>query len=129
MALFANRVNEASSPLRITSRSCTPWARAASSAISNRRANSLRIGAPDFDLAEPGRAGAMAGAHDLFGLAFAAVRHAPQGPVFAAGDGDASVPELGGNAAVARVLEHAHAAAVANFPADLAPELKVVALV
>src|SRR5262245_12283530 len=46
-----------------------------------------------------------------------------------AGDGGAGIPELGGDAAVARVLQHAAALAIAHFPADLAAELEVVALV
>ncbi len=45
------------------------------------------------------------------------------------GDGRAGVPELRGDAAVAGVLQHAHALAVADLPADLAAELEVVALV
>ena len=44
-------------------------------------------------------------------------------------DGRAGVPELGGDAAVAGVLEHADALAVAHLPGDLAAELEVVALV
>src|SRR5690348_153138 len=109
MALLAKRVRDASSPVKIASRLETPWARAASSAISKRRANSLRIRAPDFDVAEARGTGAVAGAHHLFGLAFAAVRDAPECPMLASGDGGAGVPELGGNAAVARVFEHADA--------------------
>src|SRR5437588_10869396 len=95
----------------------------------NRRANSLRIRAPDFNLAETRRAGAVARAHHLLGRPLAAIRDAPQRPMFGAGDGDAGVPELGRNAAVTRVLEHARAPAVPNLPGDLAAELKVIALV
>ena len=49
--------------------------------------------------------------------------------MFRAGDSRAGIPELRGDAAVARVLEHADALAVANLPADFAAELEVVALV
>ena len=57
-----------------------------------------------FDVAEARGAGAVAGAHDLLGLALAAIRNAPQHPVVAIGDGRAGIPELGGDAAVGRVL-------------------------
>src|SRR4051812_27797611 len=129
MALFAKRVSEASSPLRITSSSATPCARAAAIAISNRRSNSLCIRAPDLDLPEPRRAGAVAGAHHLLRLPLSAVRDAPQGPVLAPGDRHAGVPELRRNPAVARILQHADPLPIADLPGDLAPELKVVPLV
>src|SRR4051794_27561092 len=116
MPLFANRVNEASSPLRITSSSVTPCARAASSAISNSRPNSLRIRAPDLDVAEPRGTRAVAGAHHLLGLALTAVRHAPQRPMLASRDRHARIPELGRYAAVAGILQHADALAAANLP-------------
>src|SRR5947207_866441 len=104
MALLAKRVRLESSPVRMTSRSETPWARAASRAISKMRGNSLRIGGPDFYFLEARGGGAVAGAHDLLGLAFAAVGDAPEGPVVAAGDGRAGVPKLSGDAAVAGIL-------------------------
>ena len=45
------------------------------------------------------------------------------------GDGGAGVPEFRGDAAVAGILQHADALAVADLPADFAAELEVVALV
>src|SRR5215471_9083758 len=101
MALLANRVSAPFSALRISSRSATPCARAAARAISKKRSNSLRIRAPDLDLAETRGARSVAGAHHLLGLSLAAVGNAPESPVLAAGDGRAGVPELRGDAAVA----------------------------
>src|ERR1035437_7617408 len=132
MALLANRVRASSEPATIASISVTPSARAASTTCPKTvsAASALsRIGAPDPDLAKPRRAGAMAGAHNLLGLPLAAVGHAPQGPVLRPGDGRAGIPEFGRYAAIAGVLEHADALAVAHLPADFAPELKVVPLV
>src|ERR1043166_2701464 len=106
--------------------SVTPWARAASSTCWK---TSSGIGGPDLDLAKTRRARAVAGAHHLLGLPLAAVGNTPQGPMPAVRDGDALVPELGGDAAVAGILQHAHAAAVVDLPSDLAAELEVVALV
>src|SRR5690349_6762021 len=113
----------------MTSRSPTPCSRAASTAMSKMRSNSLRIRAPDFDLAEAGGARAVARAHHLLGLALAAVGDSPERPVFPPGDGSAGVPELGRDAGVARVLQHADAASAFDLPPDLAPELEVVPLV
>src|SRR5271157_2993524 len=70
---------------------------------------------------------AVAGSHGLHGLALAAVRHAPQRPVLGAADGVAGIPEFCGNAAVARVLQHARLLAGANLPANFGPELEVIA--
>src|SRR5205085_1421757 len=113
----------------IASISVTPSRRAASRAWPKMSAPLSRISAPDFDVAEARRAGAMSRSHHLLGLAFAAIGHAPQRPVLAARDGRAGIPELRRNPAVAWVFQHAHAAPVANLPARLAAELKVVALV
>ena len=71
----------------------------------------------------------MAGAHHLLGLTLAAIGNAPERPVLAPGDGVAGIPELGGDSAVAGVLQHAHALAAADLPGDLAAELEVVPLV
>src|ERR1017187_1011724 len=115
--------------------SVTPKLRAAVTTWSNifwhaARSSSLPgIRAPHLDLAEARRAGAMPRAHHLFRLTLAAIGHAPERPVFASGDGHAGVPKLGGDAAVAGVLQHAHALAAADFPRDLAAELEVVALI
>src|ERR1044072_2178698 len=105
MALLANRVRAASSPLRMTSRSCTPWARAAARAMPKMRSKSLCIRAADLDLPEAGRSGAVARAHHLLGLTLAAVRDAPESPVFTAGNGGAGIPELGRDTGIARILE------------------------
>src|ERR1035437_474033 len=90
---------------------------------------SCPICAPDADRAEPRGAGAVARSHHLFRLALSAIGDAPEGPVLGAGDGGAAVPELGGDAAVAGVFQHADALAVADLPPDFASELKVVTLV
>src|SRR5215472_11131899 len=126
MALLAKRVSACTSVVRMASISLTPCVRAASTTCWNR---SSAISAPDFDLAEPCRRRAVSGAHHLLRLALAAVGHAPQGPVAAVRDGHARVPELGGDAAVAGVLQHAHAPAVVDLPRDFTPELEVVTLV
>src|SRR5436305_1143200 len=58
----------------------------------------------DTDVAEAGRGGAVAHAAYLYGLAFAAIGHAPQHPGFRAADTFAAIPELGGYAGVGAVL-------------------------
>src|SRR4051812_46566133 len=116
MTLLAKRVSAWFSVVMMASISVTPSARAASTICSN------SIRAPDLDLAEARWAGSVTGAHHLFGLAFAAVGNAPEGPVLAAGDGVAGIPEFGGDAAVAGVLEHANALTVTDLPADFAAE-------
>jgi alpha-D-ribose 1-methylphosphonate 5-triphosphate synthase subunit PhnG len=63
------------------------------------------------------------------GCPFAAIRNAPKHPMIAIGDGRAGVPELGGDAAIRWILQHANALAVLDLPGDLAAELEVVALV
>src|SRR5574340_383990 len=101
------------------------------SGLSNRDpfAMSPRVGAADLDAAEACGAGAVPRPHHLFRLAFAAVGNAPERPVFGPGDGRACIPELCGNATVARVLQHAYTLSAADLPADFAAELEVVALV
>src|ERR1051326_3335562 len=126
ISLLANRVSACESGVTMASISVTPWARAASSTCWK---TSSGIGGPDLDLAKTRRARAVAGAHHLLGLPLAAVGNTPQGPMPAVRDGDALVPELGGDAAVAGILQHAHAAAVVDLPGDFAAELEVVALV
>ena len=49
--------------------------------------------------------------------------------MIAVGDGGAGIPELSGDAAIGRVLQHAPSFTVANFPRDFATELEIVALV
>src|SRR5579871_4197415 len=129
MALLAKRVRASSWRLTMASTSETPCTLAAARAWPKMACMSSGIGAPDSDVVEPRGAGAMAGAHDLFGLALAAIGNTPEGPVFGAGDGGARIPELGVDAAVAWVLQHTGALSIANFPADFAAELEVVALV
>src|SRR5580700_9368288 len=87
------------------------------------------ISGSDLDVVETRRAGPMTGTDHLLRLALPAVRHTPQHPMVAIGDGRAGIPELSGDAAVSGVLQHARALAVANLPRDLAAELEVVALV
>src|SRR5579872_1427383 len=116
--------------------SATPSARAAcctnpkiSSARARVRSSDSFIGAADFHIAEARRARAMAGSHHLLGLALSAIGRAPECPVLRACDGGAGVPEFRADAAIAGVLQHSRALAVANLPGDLTAELKVVALV
>src|SRR3974390_1085271 len=127
MGLLANRVSASAPSLRISSRSRTP--REAEAFRATPKISSACIRAPDPDASESRRAGAVAGPHHLFGLPLAAVGNAPQHPVIAVRDGVAGVPEFGADAAVARVLQHADALAVADLPTDLAAELEVVPLV
>src|SRR5579863_9040983 len=97
--------------------SVTPRARAASSMWP--KISSFRIRAPHLDVAESSRAGAVSRPHHLLRLPLAAVRYAPQRPILAAGNRGAGIPELGGDAAITRIFQHAHALAVADLPADL----------
>src|SRR5579872_5221359 len=127
MALLAKRVSAWFSVVRMASISYTPRARAASSISPN--ISSFRIRASYLNVAESRRAGPMARAHHLLGLPLTAIRNAPQCPVVRSGNGRARIPELGGDATVARVLQHAHPLAVADLPTDLAAELEVVPLV
>src|ERR1035441_5376698 len=129
MALLAKRVSALVSEARMASTSVTPCARAASATWPKMASALSGIGAPDFDFVETRGAGSVAGAHHLLGLAFAAIGNAPQRPVWGAGDGRAGVPELGRNPAIAGVLQHAEALAVAHLPGDFAAELEVVALI
>ena len=79
-----------------------------------------------FDLPKPRRRRAMACAHHLLRLAFAAIRRAPERPLVARADRIQRIPELGRDAGIRRILHHAHALAVLDLPTDLAAELKVV---
>ena len=87
------------------------------------------IRAAHLHIAESCGRSAMAGAHHLLGLALAAIGRTPQGPSIARADGVHGVPEIGGDAGVRRILEHAAESAVFDLPSDLAAKLKVVALV
>src|SRR6266852_233793 len=136
MVLLANRVSAWLPTPIMTSTSATPsdFAAAVTSPnISSHRARVSRsdslIRPADLDSRESRRARSVTCPHHLLGLALAAVRRAPQRPMLRPRDRRAGVPDLRADAAVARILQHARALAVPNLPGDLAPELKVVALV
>src|SRR6516225_6136202 len=88
--------------------------------------NRSLVGDPHLYLAEARRGGSVSGTHRLHGLALAARGNSPQCPVLQPTDGVTGIPELGGDAAVARVFEHARFPAALNFPADLGAKLEVV---
>ena len=71
----------------------------------------------------------MACAHGLHGLAFAAIGRAPERPVIARTDCVATVPEFGGDAAVAGIFYHAAQLAAFYFPADFGGKLKMIAAI
>src|SRR5712692_3859543 len=109
MALLANRVRASlRAPMR-ASTSRTPSDAAICCTFSKSRRNSSLspIAPADLDAVEARRAGSMSGSDHLLGLAFSAVRHAPQHPVIAVGDGSTGVPEFRGDSAVGGVLQHA----------------------
>src|SRR5580658_4276550 len=139
MVLLAKRVsasrcapNKASTPFTpsdFAACSTTPNSSRHRSMVNTWASTSAGISGPDLDVVESGWARSVAGADHLFRLSLAAVGHAPQRPMISSGDGRAGVPELGGDTAVGRILQHAHALAVAKLPRDFAAELEVVALV
>src|SRR5215813_1789465 len=104
----------------MTSTSPMPSERAASSTWEKSASPAClsSIGSPHLDLAEARRTGAVTGAHDLFRLSLAAIGDAPQRPVIPAGNGGAGVPELGRDAAIAGIFEHADALPVPELPSD-----------
>src|SRR6266568_7585307 len=137
MVLFANRVSAPRCAPKMASTSCTPkdlaarWtlpksSRHLSIVKTGEVSDSTGISCPDLDIVETRRAGAMPGPDHLLRLALAAIRNAPEHPMIAVGDGLAGVPELGCDAAIGWILEHAGALAIANLPRDLAAELEVV---
>src|SRR5438309_9605642 len=69
---------------------------------------------------------AVSSAHRLHRLSFAAIWRAPEGPVLSAADRIATVPELRGDAAVARVLQHTNFFAALDFPAEFRGKLKLI---
>src|SRR5579875_519093 len=109
--------------------SATPRERAAASTWPKMASISTGIGATDPDFAEARGARAMACAHYLLRLPLAAIGHSPKRPMLRPGNGRAGVPKFRRNAAVAGVLQHSHPLAIADLPADLAAELKMVALI
>src|SRR5262245_49644486 len=126
MALPANRVSASRPPETRTSVSGAfdvATARRTTSSMIDRR--SAAIADPDLHVAEARGRGAVPGGHDLHGFALAAVRQAPEHPAPGAAHGVARSPELGGRAAVGRVLDEAPALAVHDLPSVLGAELEV----
>src|SRR5260370_42658592 len=80
----------------------------------------------DADVAKARGGGAVSGAHGLHGLPFPAVGRPPQSPMLTVADGVARIPEFGGNATVARILEHARFLAALDPPADFGGKLKLI---
>ena len=72
---------------------------------------------------------AVTGAHRLHRLALAAIGRAPKRPMIARADRVATIPEFGGDAAVAGILDHAAFLAALDFPADFGGKLKMIAAV
>src|SRR5690606_937519 len=79
------------------------------------------------NVAEASGGGPVPHVSALDGLALPTVGHAPERPLLA--DGIARAPELGGDAGVAGILEHAPELPTANLPGDLCAELEVQPLV
>src|SRR5437899_2603003 len=75
------------------------------------------------------RRGSMPRSHPLLRLSLAAIRRAPQRPLVARAKRVQRIPELRRNPRVRRILHHPHALSTFDLPPNLAPELKVVALV
>src|SRR5258706_3990563 len=71
----------------------------------------------------------MPGAHGLHRLTLAAVGRAPEGPVFARADGVATIPEFGGDAAVAGMCQHPRFLAALDLPGNFRGKLEMVALI
>src|SRR5437763_7387735 len=82
-----------------------------------------------FYFPESRRRSSVACAHYLLRLSLAAIWSPPQGPLIAGTDRIHRVPEPGCESAVGRILQHAHALAIFDFPANLGAELEVVTLV
>src|SRR5436305_11326588 len=138
MVLLANRVSASRCPAIRASTSETPndFAARWTSSNSLRHSSNDKMGAglsaisrSNLDVVEARRAGTVARADHLLGLALSAVRYAPQCPMIAIGDSHAGIPKFRRDAAVCRILEHPLPLAIADFPGDLTSELEVVALV
>src|ERR1700692_4107374 len=98
MVLLANRVSASRWPAIKASTSETPSDFAARWTDSNSLRHSSNdktgvklstISGSDFDVVKTRWARAVAGSNHLLGLTFTAIRHAPQSPVLAVGDGGA----------------------------------------
>src|SRR3954453_7997361 len=71
----------------------------------------------------------MARAHYLLRLPLATIRGSPQCPFITRANRIHGIPKLSRDARIRRVFHHAHAFAILDLPANLAAELKVIALV
>src|SRR5262245_6633677 len=71
----------------------------------------------------------MAGAHRLHRLTLAAIRSAPESPIFSTANRVAGIPELRGDAAITRIFEHADFLAALDLPANFRGELELVATI
>src|SRR5260370_33885883 len=85
------------------------------------------ISASHFDSAKPRRRGAMARAHHLLGLSFAAIRGAPERPLIAGTDRIERIPELRRDSGIRRILHRADTLAMLDLPTAFAAELQIVA--
>src|ERR1700722_1345040 len=89
----------------------------------------LRKGDSDFYVSKTRGRCAVACAHGLHGLAFAAIGRAPERPVIPRAYPLAAVPEFGGDAAVAGIFDHAAELAAFDLPADFRGKLKMIAAI
>src|ERR1700687_2824066 len=80
--------------------------------------SSLGEGHAHTNFAESRGGCAVASAHGLHRLPFAAIGSAPKCPIIARTDGVAAIPEFSSDAAITGIFEHARFLAVFNFPAD-----------
>src|SRR5580704_8887512 len=90
------------------------------------RRSLLREGHAHANVAEACGRGAVARAHGLHGLPFAAIGRAPERPIIARADGVAAIPEFGSDAAIAGIFEHARFLTVLDLPANFRGELKMI---
>src|ERR1019366_8221250 len=117
MALLAKRVSwEVPPPIRSSVSSASLYF-SICARISSQRSSSIPLWGirnSYSDVPKAGGRGAVSRAHGLRGLALAA-------------NGVAGVPEFGGDAAIAGILQHAYFFALADLPPQLAAKLEVVA--
>src|SRR5712664_2718558 len=71
----------------------------------------------------------MPSAHGLHRLTLAAVGRAPEGPVLARTDGVATIPEFGGDSAVAGMFQHPPFPAALDLPGNFCGKLEMIALI
>src|SRR5580692_1881983 len=79
-----------------------------------------------MNISKPRRRSPVARAHRLHRLPLAAIRSAPQNPLVSPAIRIARIPELGGNSAVARILQYARFLSALNLPTDLSRKLKLI---